>query len=625
MRTNRFGLAIVLAMLTGPCFGQSQLEVKQVAAPPSEIRSQRHALPDQTQIGVTSRSALIEIQPEQFDNNINQFSLALSDRGGRIVFMPALDGAWSTEIRASDGRTINASDPQVVQGMSLTKQHLPWGDGRQRFECIDIKDNAGGGLVASIDFIDRVGGYILYTTNPDEALYTYIETQSTLVSKPIKLVSSITDGSAIENLSAVVSSPTGELIEIPSQRGSNETVFTPSVSGAYAVRVECAYRDSKNLRKVLTTQHLIQVEQPTAAMGDARVDVVDHRLVLNLATGEPDRRVIVAAEVWGRSKGEMIPVCWLSRVCDDQRSLAIDLRWIALAGADPQSLELRSLRMHDVDSFVPLQVIDRMTLDVPAIQLPEVPQSITPDMLQSNAPDRVRSPIGFDQRIESGALPGGHRLLLVHGYCSDGNPFTASHFTGDIAIFDDPFVSKSTDAFALEILAQTSSMKSFGVAAHSQGAMAALHLSTYYFSGLDWARGERLIQSVGAPYQGTALAGNAAVLGDIFGFGCGENADMTYTGAANWLSLIPTLARQSVWYSTTSFEDRPFAFDYCNFITDLLLSDPDDGVIERSAGQLPGAHNEGHLEGWCHTTGMRDPAQCSDLNRNQQINARARR
>ena len=629
---NRLGVGVVIAFLSCACFGQSQLDVKQVSAPPSDIRSQRVALPDPTQLGVTSHSALIEVRPEQLEDNLAQFSLALNlnDRGGRVIFMPAQPGAWVGEIKTNDNRTINSRDVQAVQGMSVIKEPLPWGDGQQLFDCIDIKDNAAGGAVASIDFVNRVGdhragGYILYTTNPDEGLYTYIQTQSTLVGSPIKLVSSITDGSAIVNLTAVVRSPGGERSEIQSQPGSDEIVFTPRVAGSYAIRVECAYRDSKNQLVILTTQHQIHVEHPAVALGAANVEVINDQLVFKLDAGEPNRRVIIAAEVWGRADGKMVPVCWLSRVCDQRRSLALDLRWIAHAGVDPQTLELRELRMHDVDSFVPLQIIDRMAIDVPAINLPDAPVSISPDMLQAQSPDHVRSPMGFDEHIDRGALPGGHRLLLVHGYCSDGNPFTTSHFTGDVAIFHDPFVSKSTDAFAIEILAQTSSMKSFGVAAHSQGAMAALHLSTYYFSGLDWARGERLIQSVGAPYQGTALAGNAAVLGDIFGFGCGENADMTYVGAANWLSLIPSSARENVWYSTTSFEDRPFAFDYCNFITDLLLSDPDDGVIERSAGQLPGAHNEGHLEGWCHTTGMRDPAQCSDLNRNQQINARARR
>jgi len=329
-------------------------------------------------------------------------------------------------------------------------------------------------------------------------------------------------------------------------------------------------------------------------------------------------RTIVAAEVWGRSEEGMVPVCWLSRVCDAQRSLMLDPQLVLDAGVDPASIELRQVRVHDVDSLVPTQIVDRMAGKVE-------PQLIERAVQSGAHHEPMRVLYSEATNTPRGTLPGGHRLLLVHGYCSGGNPFTTSHYSGDIAQFSDPNVSRSHDAFALQILNQTAPMKSFGVAAHSQGAMAALHLYTFYFSGLDWARGDRLIQSVGAPYQGTALAGNAAVLGDIFGFGCGENNDMSYTGSANWLSLIPTASRQQVWYYTTSFEDRPFAFDYCNIITDLLLSDPDDGVIERDRGQLPGATNMGHVEGWCHTTGMRDPAQCTDASRNATINARAKR
>ena len=58
-----------------------------------------------------------------------------------------------------------------------------------------------------------------------------------------------------------------------------------------------------------------------------------------------------------------------------------------------------------------------------------------------------------------------------------------------------------------------------------------------------------------------------------------------------------------------------------NIATDLFLSDPDDGVVERSYAQLPGANNRGHKTGWCHTSGMRDPAQTSDSSRNSDMNA----
>jgi len=380
------------------------------------------------------------------------------------------------------------------------------------------------------------------------------------------------------------------------------------------VQVIAEYTNAENWPVMLSTQHLIQVESPTMPVGEPRTQIRGDQIEIVFERADSNDRTILAAEVWGRSDAGMVPVCWLARVCDAERSLLLDPQRITDAGVDPATLELRQVRLHDVDSMVPTQIIDSIPMPIDAVMA---------DL------DNTREPIRVQYENASGSqrgtLPGGHRLLLVHGYCSGGNPFTTSHFSGDIAVFHDPEVSRSHDAFALEILNQTAPMKSFGVAAHSQGAMAALHLYTFYFSGLDWARGDRLIQSVGAPYQGTALAGNAAVLGDIFGFGCGENSDMSYTGSANWLSLIPTSSRQQVWYYTTSFEDRPFLYDYCNIITDLLLSDPDDGVIERDRGQLTGANNMGHVEDWCHTTGMRDPAQCTDASRNATINARARR
>jgi hypothetical protein len=134
-----------------------------------------------------------------------------------------------------------------------------------------------------------------------------------------------------------------------------------------------------------------------------------------------------------------------------------------------------------------------------------------------------------------------------------------------------------------------------------------------------------LIQSVGTPYQGTALAGNLAVLGQIFGAGCGKNTDLTYSGAANWLATIPSWARSEVDYYTTSFKDRWWAYDYCHLATDLLLDDPEDGTTEKWSGQLAGAANMGHKTGWCHTTGMRDPAQTRDSSRNSSMSNRAAR
>ena len=104
------------------------------------------------------------------------------------------------------------------------------------------------------------------------------------------------------------------------------------------------------------------------------------------------------------------------------------------------------------------------------------------------------------------------------------------------------------------------------------------------------------------------------------GIGCGSNWDLTYDGAALWLAGIPQWARDDVYYWTTSYTDLWWRYDYCNIASDLILSDPEDGVVEQWAAQLSGAHNMGHKTGWCHTTGMRDPAQYQDHTRNAEIN-----
>ena len=196
----------------------------------------------------------------------------------------------------------------------------------------------------------------------------------------------------------------------------------------------------------------------------------------------------------------------------------------------------------------------------------------------------------------------------------------------DSSVFLDANQNRSHDEFARRIRDFGATWNSFGTVAHSQGGAASLHLYTYYWSGLDNAVGARRMQSVGTPYQGTNLAGVLAALGGIFGVGCGTNSNLTYSGAASWLAGIPTAARGQVNYYSTAFRTTNwYTNDYCNFASDLVLSDPEDGTVERSYAQLPGGINRGHVSGQCHTNGMRDPAQYLDASRNSVMNANAAR
>jgi hypothetical protein len=155
--------------------------------------------------------------------------------------------------------------------------------------------------------------------------------------------------------------------------------------------------------------------------------------------------------------------------------------------------------------------------------------------------------------------------------------------------------------------------------------MAALHLYNNYWSCVDYpTSGSRSIQSVGTPYRGTNLAGTLAGIGAVFGQGCGYNYDLTEEGADRWLRSIATWARGKVNYYTTSFKDNWWSYDYCQIATDPFLSDPDDGTVEKSRGQLSGGNNRGHKDGQCHSTGMKEMPQYRDSNRNRSMNSYAR-
>jgi hypothetical protein len=270
--------------------------------------------------------------------------------------------------------------------------------------------------------------------------------------------------------------------------------------------------------------------------------------------------------------------------------LGLDSRWVSLAAVQAP-FELRNVRLQDSQTHIPLSQAAQLAVNLPKLTEHDAAtlQGITEEMLMGTRPDAALV-------TNQNAVNSSGKLLLVHGYCS-GGVWPTSHFT-NASTFLDANQNRSHDQFANLIRNHGAQFPSFGVVAHSQGGAASLHLYTYYWSGLDYSTGSRLIQSVGTPYQGTALAGSLAMIGSVFGAGCGTNWDLTYDGAALWLSGIPSWAKSRVYYSTTSFTDVWWRYDYCHLATDMFLSDPEDGTTERAYGQLPGANNMGHKTGW---------------------------
>jgi len=346
----------------------------------------------------------------------------------------------------------------------------------------------------------------------------------------------------------------------------------------------------------------------------------------------PGSVVFAAAELWA---GDRL-LGWIGGLAEVEQGAAasgivrLGVARARLALEQGEQLLLRNVRLHERDGFAPL--------DVRSLLVPDVRASLTAVKHDDAAADGASDLdavawAGFPgiatvpvPAISSFVPPiGAHALVLTHGYCANANPWPAAQFGADAWRYEQPNQNLSHDAFAVDIATRAAQFKSYGLIGHSQGGCASLHLYTYYWSGLDWAGPGRLMQCVGAPLEGTALAGNLAALGQVLGIQCGSNYDLTYDGAAAWLSGIPTASRSKLHTYTTTFTNVPFFYDYCSIASDILLSDPEDGVTEDFSGHIVGGVNMGLRTGWCHVSGMRDPAQTGDSSRNTIMNAEGAR
>lgn len=659
-------VALVLASL-----GVAAQMPKPVAAPPADIHAGRVALPDPAQSADHSRSAWLEVR---FDAAGEFMGTLPVQPGGELSLVPLGPDAmaWDVAVAEPGGAFVSLAERVAAGAARRTVGPAflgPVGDA-VRFDLSTARTGAwtvrvtrahgGDGASASRNArargVARAGspdGVLLVGSASDDGLrlVSHLSSFDLVTRDDLAFVASLRETRAPDaplaladaSLSVTVGDAGGDLFTLPlrddglSRDGSpGDGVFgallPPLPAGRFVARLSAVGRTVDGRAFLRTGRHAFPMHAPEGRL-TGRVAVTATSTALDVRLGvddfAPDRRLHAAAEVWGVAPdGAPVAVAWLagmvSPVLDDAGdaflSLRLDPEWMLRAGA-AWPLELRAVRVSDPDTLVPLTRAARLAVDdrmlgVSGGTAPTGPVLGGGSGALGSATSGQGAPldgIGKSRAVE-------RSLLLSHGYCS-GGMWPVSMFSGNALEFLDVDANRSHDEFAQLLLAfGGSNTFSFGGVAHSQGGAALLHLYTYYFSGLDLATPGRLIQSVGTPYQGTPLAGDLAVLGSIFGSGCGTNDNMTTAGSALWLSTIPTWARAEVHYATTSTGGF-----WCNFITNLVLDSPNDGVVERSRGQLPGAVNMGHKTNWCHTTGMNDPAQYNDAARNAEMDAAAAR
>lgn len=651
MRRVRFSLisAICAVFFALSAFSQPLIP-KQLAGPPAEFAAMQPAALDHS--GIRSKSALIPVKFELENGNFvfqAPFSVENPETFQMLVFSATAD--WNIQLTAPGMKR-----PVPIEEIYLEARDDLYGIGENKWACkyYDFESTQTGLWSVTVEVESKgkqdlpANGFLLVSSDNPYRLFSHQTTRTQLVGHEIGFstfaydkrafkAEAVPDVGTSQVVDAImmVTSPSGLITEMKmvdqkeTAKGSMwdgifESKFIPEEMGTYQVQIMAKSVTTEGDFFTRTTEHSVPVIFPDLQLAPYTAQTIidqNDRLEIQIPIetyAKSNAKYRVFGEVWGSTAdGQDVPVAWVGGMTHVQRqslNLGLDGRWVTMSGAQGP-FQLRNLRIEDPDYFIPM-VHD---VDVP-LEIEKLPGSafveaktISNDML-----------VGPRPQIQA-SKGSGSRLLLVHGYCS-GNAWgsVAGQFS-QASIFQDFNQNRSHDQFAQLIANFGQTWNSFGVVAHSQGGAASLHLYTYYWSGLDNASGSRLIQSVGTPYQGTALAGNLAAIGAVFGAGCGTNNNLTYSGASSWLSGIPTQARSKVNYYTTSFKDRWWAYDYCHLATDLFLSDPDDGTTERSKGQLSGGVNRGHKTGWCHTSNMRDPAQTTDSSRNSTMNANAAR
>ncbi|HRD72220.1 MAG TPA: conditioned medium factor [Aquimonas sp.] len=620
---------------------------KQLAGPAEDIASMR--APDPASAAIHSKSALIAVDMlnDKAGNATWQMNLPIESDALRFLVFSGATDRWDVQIGNPDGssnpaKTLAREVRETAFGMQ--GESFP----AQQFDLLGLSGERT--LKLSAQAGQERGGFVLIEGDAATELASYPAQRNQKVGERITLVAMLTDGSdaamsgeaklgnaagRIQQASLRVTSPNGDVQTLPmfddglhADSEANDGIyggdFSAANEGTWLAQVVVRGTNAAGRSLIRTAEHVIPVVTPSIELATEKASIgvrttENSRWMLDIpvvakAKGQHYRAY---AEVWGQdAQGEMKAVAWIGGMTeaqDGKLSLALDSRWVARSKAQGR-FELRNLRIEDPDHFVSLAEADALPLSLPTLDA------------KAYAPD-----IQIDDSMRMGNRPAqaavskgtGSRLLLVHGYCSS-DVWPASHFT-NTSKFLDLNANRSHDDFARRIQTFGNTWASYGIVAHSQGGAAALHLYNYYWSGLDYATGSRLIQSVGTPYQGTNLAGILASLGSWFGVGCGTNSNLTYSGASSWLAGIPTSSRAKVNYYTTSFTDRSWVYDYCHLGTDLVLSDPEDGTTEKAYGQLSGAVNRGHATGQCHTTGMRDPAQYQNSSRNATMNSNAAR
>jgi pimeloyl-ACP methyl ester carboxylesterase len=660
---------VYLFALFALCYS-AEVAVKNLAGPPSDFS--QYTLPSPVQSADVQNSAAynVDLSPSLSEANVLTQTLTLlvdSDMQFGFTFYSPND----------DSITLSLVDPKGnAVRLVGNPTYFPFGDMQVQGTEYSFKHPKTGAYVLTIQTSTLSQElYNTLTTNsgPDayvvlwneDALstHTYLNTYSLLTGSQVGLVTRVFNTTfstadmqagkvpealrgSVEDAVMSVMLPDGSTVTesmkddgMSNDGDANDGVFgaliTASAAGQYVFSATVRGANG-NVNYVRTTQQLVTVIEPTLTLSTASFGSLDETsqvMLINIPVNAPvGNKYKAYAEVYGTdANGNSLAVAWVGGMAyvqanPNQLSLQLDLNWISRVNAQ-EPFSLQNVVIQDPQTFVPIAQADSMPIKT-TFSVAQVMASkkdsliglngeITPEMLEGRMPARIAAKFNATAQAT---------IVLVHGYCSEVNPWTvyASDWT-NAQFFLNPSANLPHDDFALMVLDWADAFGAFSYVGHSQGGAVGAHLKNFYWSGLDLVTGGRLLQSVGTPYQGSSGAGTAADLAKLFGVLCGANQDLTKDGSSLWLKGVTAQTRALVYYYTTTYVQGKLFGDYCNLATNLVLKWPNDGVAELELSQLPNAQNQGNTEGWCHSPDMKYTAQTQNRDRNKLMNSAAAR
>jgi len=655
--------AVFLALVA---LASCELIKKRLAGPPSEFPDFKEPIPSQAAIEEKSAQYYVK-----FESSANKLGSGLSwstvlpvDSDSVFAFGVFSPFQYKASLTDPDGNQIDLSK-HIVQDSETAFPigqgsvpgvvyvfNTPFVKGNYKLKIDSTSEKLSLKLKQLHASSEADGLVILYNESPVRA-HTYLSTYDLKAGQQVGLVTMITaDAEGTENPSALkdtifsatmeVYDPTGHKTDVTmhddglhNDLEANDGIYGGSIdaseTGIYRAEAFILGTHSDGTSFVRSTQHMLPVVQNELTLtGTARTGAKDHDrfdIFVSVSTGNSanaNNQFRVYTELYGTdSNGNEVAVCWLGGMVDVMQihnqqilTLEVNKNWLKMAGAKAP-LTLKNTVVHDAYVHVPLSSLAEIHVQCEDAHLPivtgPVQMQITKEMKEGK------------RRFNATANAAAPSLMLIHGYCSSTNPWQ-SGFT-DASLFLEPQASLTNEKFAQLVVehADELGMKSWGGVGHSQGGVVLVHILNYYESGLDESTGGRRIQSVGTPYYGNSGAGSAANLIKIFGYGCGENFDLTQDGSNLWMAGIRPESRKEVFYYTTTYKQGNLFGDYCNMAVNLVLQWPNDGTTEIKYTKLDSATNLGNVEKWCHTTDMAYPAQYDDVNRNKDMNSKASR